>query len=68
MRDNLHRYRAIREAVTQGYPGKLHGRGARHLPTLAALLRGIGGGKSPNGLTSPPRSPMVPSPRAAANA
>src|SRR6266849_903321 len=27
MSDNLRRYRAIREALTQGYPGELHGRG-----------------------------------------
>ena len=46
MRDNLHRYRAIRAALTQGYPGELHGRGVRHLTTLAALLSGIVGGKS----------------------
>ena len=27
MSDNLRRYRAIREALTQGYPGEPHGRG-----------------------------------------
>ena len=46
MSDNLRRYRAIREALTQGYPGGLHGRGVRHLTTLAALISGIVGGKS----------------------
>ena len=46
MSDNLRRYRAIREALTQGYPGELHGRHARHLTTLAALISGIVGGKS----------------------
>ncbi|HEY5870977.1 MAG TPA: IS4 family transposase [Candidatus Tectomicrobia bacterium] len=46
MSDNLRRYRAIREALTQGYPGELHGRGMRHLTTLAALISGIVGGKS----------------------
>ena len=46
MSDNLQRYRAIREALTQGYPGELHGRGVRHLATLAALISGIVGGKS----------------------
>src|SRR6266852_9171703 len=46
MSDNLRRYRAIREALTQGYPGELHGRGVRHLTTLAALISGIVGGKS----------------------
>jgi hypothetical protein len=46
MSDNLRRYRAIREALTQGYPGELHGRHARHFTTLAALLSGIVGGKS----------------------
>src|SRR5216684_3368213 len=46
MSDNLHRYRAIREALIQGYRGELHGRGVRHLTTLAALISGIVGGKS----------------------
>jgi len=46
MSDNLHRYRAIREALIQGYPGELHGRSVRHLTTLAALISGIVGGKS----------------------
>ena len=45
MRDNLRRYRAIRDAVTPGYPGQLNGHVARHLTTLAALISGIGGSK-----------------------
>ena len=46
MRDNLRRYRAIREALTQYYPGQPTGTIARHLTTLAALISGIVGGKS----------------------
>src|SRR6202795_1106002 len=46
MSDNLHRYRAIREALIQGYHGELHGRGVQHLTTLAALISGIVGSKS----------------------
>jgi len=45
MRDNLRRYRAIRDALTQGYPGQLNGHVARHLTTLAALISGIVGSK-----------------------
>lgn len=41
MRDNLRQYRAIRDALTQGYPGEPTGRVARHLTTLAALISGI---------------------------
>ena len=65
MRDNLRRYRAIRDACTPWYPGQPSGTVARHLRTLAALLRGIVGRKStplphiaahvPNGTT--PASP-----------
>ena len=40
MRDNLRRYRAIREALTQCYPGQPSGTVARHLSTLAALISG----------------------------
>ena len=47
MSDNLRRYRAIWAALIQGYPGELHGRGVQHLTTLAALISGIVGGKSP---------------------
>lgn len=46
MRDNLRRYRAIREALTQWYPGGPTGHVARHLSTLAALISGIVAGKS----------------------
>jgi hypothetical protein len=45
MRDNLRRYRAIRDALIQGYPGQLPGPVARHLTTLAALISGIVGSK-----------------------
>jgi hypothetical protein len=43
MRDNLRRYRAIRDALRQGYPGQLTGSVARHVTTLAALISGIVG-------------------------
>jgi Transposase DDE domain len=46
MSDNLRRYRAIRDALCQGYPGQPTGTGARHLTTLAALISGIVGKKS----------------------
>ena len=46
MSDNLRRYRAIRDALTQWYPGQPTGSLARHLSTLAALIRGIVGSKS----------------------
>lgn len=46
MNDNLRRYRAIREALTQGYPGEPSGRMAQHLATLAALISGIVASKS----------------------
>jgi len=45
MSDNLRRYRAIRHALTQGYPGAPTGHVARHLTTLAALISGIVGSK-----------------------
>ena len=47
MSDNLRRYRAIRDAFTQWYPDQPTGTVARHLTTLAALLSGIVGSKSP---------------------
>ena len=47
MSDNLRQYRAIRDALRQGYPGEPQGRCARHLVTLAALISGIVGSKSP---------------------
>ena len=46
MSDNLRRYRAIREALTQWYPGEPTGNMARHLTTLAALISGIVASKS----------------------
>ena len=46
MSDNLRRYRAIREALTQCYPGEIRGRMAQHLTTLAAFISGIVGSKS----------------------
>ena len=46
MSDNLRRYRAIRDALIQGYPGQPTGTVARHLTTLAAMISGIVGSKS----------------------
>src|SRR2546423_10570362 len=46
MSDNLRRYRAIRDALTQWYPGQPSGTVARHWVTLAALISGIVGSKS----------------------
>jgi hypothetical protein len=46
MSDNLRRYRAIREALTQCYPGQLSSTVVRHVSTLAALISGIVGSKS----------------------
>jgi hypothetical protein len=46
MSDNLQRYRAIRQALQQGYPGEPSGRMAQHLTTLAAFISGIVGSKS----------------------
>jgi hypothetical protein len=46
MSDNLRQYRAIRDALTQGYPGKPTGRLARPLATLAAFISGIVASKS----------------------
>jgi Transposase DDE domain len=46
MSDNLRQYRAIRAALTQGYPGEPTGRRARHLATLAAFISGIVASKS----------------------
>ena len=46
MSDNLRRYRARRDALTQCYPGQPSGTVARHLITLAALISGIVGSKS----------------------
>jgi hypothetical protein len=46
MSDNLRRYRAIRDALLQGYPGQPTGTVTRHLTTLAAFISGIVGSKS----------------------
>src|SRR5438132_890366 len=46
MSDNLRRYRATRDALTQCYPGQPSGTVARHVITLAALISGIVGRKS----------------------
>ena len=46
MSDNLRRYRAIRRALTQCYPGEMSSRMAQHVTTLAALISGIVGSKS----------------------
>jgi len=46
MSDNLRRYRAIRNALTQAYPAQPKGNVARHVQTLAALISGIVGSKS----------------------
>jgi hypothetical protein len=46
MSDNLRRYRAIREALTQCYPGEPKGNMARHLNTLAGFISGIVGSRS----------------------
>ena len=46
MSDNLRRYRAIRQALTQWYPGEPSGRLAQHLTSLAAFMSGIVGSKS----------------------
>jgi len=46
MSDNLRQYRAIRKALTQGYPGEPQGQRARHLTTLVALISGIVASKS----------------------
>jgi hypothetical protein len=46
MRDNLRRYRAIRAALIQYYPGEPTGTATRHLTTLAALISGMVASKS----------------------
>ncbi len=44
--DNLRRYRAIRAALIQAYPGQPIGTVARHVTTLAAMISGMVGSKS----------------------
>ena len=46
MSDNLRRYRAVCNALTQAYPTSPPGNFARHVQTLAALISGIVGSKS----------------------
>src|SRR5438552_8536754 len=46
MSDNLRRYRAIRNALTQAYPTPPTGKFARHLHTPAGLISGSVGSKS----------------------
>ena len=46
MSDNLRRYRAIRDALIQWYPGQPTGTVVRHLTTLAAFISGIVGSQS----------------------
>ena len=46
MSDNHRRYRAIREALIQCYPGELSGRMTQHVTILAAFISGIVGSKS----------------------
>ena len=46
MSDNLRRYRAIRQALTQCYPDEPKGNMARHLNTLAGFISGIVGSRS----------------------
>src|SRR5574341_1139937 len=46
MSDHLRRYRAIRAALLQDYPGEPTGTVALHLTTLAAMISGIVGSKS----------------------
>jgi hypothetical protein len=46
MSDHHRRYRAIRQTLTQCYPGELSGRMTQHLTILAAFISGIVGSKS----------------------
>jgi hypothetical protein len=46
MSDNHRRYRAIRQALTQCYPGELSSRMAQHVTVLAAFISGIVGSRS----------------------
>ena len=68
MSDNLRRYRAIRDALTQCYPGQPSGTVARHLITLAALISGIVGSKSTQLPHIAAKVPNGTNPKAASNA
>src|SRR5713101_5049008 len=57
MSDNLRRYRAIHNALTQAYPAQPTGNVARHLHTLAMLISGIVGSKSTQLPTIAPKVP-----------
>jgi hypothetical protein len=57
MSDTLRQYRAIRDALIQGYPGKPTGRLVRHLTTLAAFISGIVASQSTQ---LPHMAPQVP--------
>ena len=57
MSDNLRRYRAIRQALTQCYPDEPTGNMARHLNTLAGFISGIVGSKSSQLPTIAPKLP-----------
>ena len=46
MSDNHRRYRAIRQALAQCYPGEISARMAQHVTVLAAFISGIVGSKS----------------------
>ncbi len=46
MSDNLRRFRAVRDAIKQLYPGEPTGNQARHLTVLAAMISGIIGSQS----------------------
>ena len=67
MSDNLRRYRAIRDALTQGYPGQPTGPVARHLTTLAALLSGSVGSQSTQRPSVAPKIPAGTKPESRVN-
>jgi hypothetical protein len=67
MSDNLRRYRARRDALLPWSPGPPTGTVARHLTTLAALLRGIVGRTSPPRPSVAPPSPDGPKPESRVN-
>ena len=47
MSDNLRQYRALRDALIQGYAGEPQGQCARHVVTLATRISGIVASQSP---------------------
>jgi hypothetical protein len=62
MRDNLRRYRAIRDAFTPYDPGQPTGTVARHLTPLAALISGMVASQSRPLPHIAPKSPDSPKP------